>query len=248
MRTSFGLVAALLAVACSASPGDSSEAPDAGSATDAGADAAPAPSFGAISGECGPLAAELDSPQPSERRSRFQLPGLPGADDVALLDDGTRTILDSENAGGSSRYSEAFAFELLSRCVDAELEATENQIEYDPDGDKTDFLIVTEGERIGVSVARVMSFPLEAPYPEDSATPLLSKKLEGIIESSANVVPEQAWRKQILGLVAYGDDHADAVDAALAELPTELLADTVIWTIVTDGDDSFIYCDGPCDQ
>lgn len=45
---------------------------------------------------------------------------------------------------------------------------------------------------------------------------------------------------------AIGSGHADAIETALAGIDPSVVADTIVWVVVADGTDDFIYCDGAC--
>lgn len=248
------LVGVALAGGCGG--GDGGDALPAGKADAALPDGAPVDAggepepFGTITGACGVLDVELTDVAPSTFVSHLSFPRLFDPGDPSDLDrvaPGTRTILTTDNAGGSSRLSEGFVYEVLHRCEAAELTHTESDIEYDPDGAKTDLRVSIADIGIGVSVARAVKYPFGTALPSADAEELVEGKLADILESSANVEPEQAWQKQILGLMAYDQQHADEIRQALDATDAELRADTVVWVIVTDGRDEFIYCDGPCD-
>ena len=84
----------------------------------------------------------------------------------------------------------------------------------------------------------------EDPYPAAQAAGLVTSKLEDILVSSANVVAEDAWSKQILVIMAYADMHAELVEAAWLELVDSqpaTAADTVVYVVVTDGMDTPLY-------
>jgi hypothetical protein len=115
------------------------------------------------------------------------------------------------------------------------------KIEYAQPSPKTDFLATIDGEKIGVSVTRAMSYPLDSPYSVDRAQTLLEDKLTDCLEATASAKPAYAWRKQILAVVAYGPDHADDVATALDSVEAAIKADTIVWIVVTDGADQFIY-------
>jgi hypothetical protein len=202
--------------------------------------------FGAISGQCGVLDDEIGSAAPARLVSRFAFDHLYTEADLDLLTAGGREIIADGNAGGSSLLSEVFAFELLSRCELAALLKTETEIVYDVEGKKTDLLVDIDGAKIGVSVTRAVAFPFDAPYTEAQAEALLDDKLSDILQSTANVSAGDRWTKQILAVLAYGPGHADSLAAAYATLDPGVLADSVVWVIVTDGADDFIYCDGAC--
>jgi hypothetical protein len=228
-------------------------APDAAGDPDGAADAdladaaptVPLPGFGDITGSCGILGeAELTGADPSQFygeitfADRYDDP----EDRPYLTPGGVEMILDG-NAGGSSVYSEVFAYELLARCELAELLKTETEIVYDVEGKKTDLLVAIDGHKIGVSVTRAVTYPFDTPYTLDDATHLIERKLDDILLSTANVSDEDRWEKQILAVLAYDQQHADTVAAAYAGLDDETRADTILLVTVTSGDDLFVYTD-----
>jgi hypothetical protein len=242
-------LALLALVACASggdpAPADPDAAPSEPDAAPAEPDAAPLP-FGQLSGDCGVLDAELTAPEPSLFESAIAFERLFTEADADLLSEGGQEILREGNAGGSSLLSEVFAFELLARCEGAPLLKTETEVEYDAEGAITDLLVQIDDAKIGVSVTRAVGFPFEAPYTAEQARALLDEKLADIVESSANVSDEDRWRKQILAVLAFAPGHAESLATALAEVEPAVRADTIVWVLVTDGADEFIYCDGPC--
>lgn len=233
-----------------------SDAPDAPDAfgdveVDAGADAdsdatasgVPLDGFGAITGTCGILDDELTSPDPSYAVNHIDFDSDPyDAADEALLTDGGREIIADGNAGGSSLYSEVFAYEMLHRCELADLLKTETEVTYDTtDTSITDLLVEIDGYKIGVSVTRAIAYPFDDPYTVQQATDLLTKKLTDIQESSAHVSPADAWQKQILYVIAYAPQHATSLQSAFDQLDASVRADTVVMVTVSDGDDAFLY-------
>ena len=217
---------------------------DAGAELDAALDAAMGP-FGTIAGPCGELDTELTEAAPSYFTNRLDF-GTDAFDDPAerpLLTLGAQEILAEGTAGGSSGLSEAFAYEVLARCEGASLLKSETEIDYvmDWSGSITDMLVTIGGERIGVSVTRAFVFPPTDPYTVDRATSLLTDKLGDVLESSMGVAPADAWAKQILAVVAYGDMHADSIATAWASLDPALRADTIVYVIITDGADMPLY-------
>ncbi len=207
----------------------------------------PLAGFGDITGMCGVLAElELTGAAPAIFRGaidfaddRYDDP----ADRDQLTAGGVEMILDG-NAGGSSVYSEVFAFELLARCELAGLVKTETEIVYDvTDTKRTDLLVEIDGHKIGVSVTRAVTYPFGSPYTMSAATTLLDRKLDDIQISSANVSDADAWDKQILAVLAYDDQHADVAAAAWAALDDATRADTIVIITVTAGDDLFVYTD-----
>lgn len=244
----------LLLLAC----GSGSEAgQDAGLEADAGleVDAAlsfdagpqfPEPGFGAISGDCDVLDDELTQSEPSIIVSAFDFEQGYIDADQDMLTAGGQQILEEGTAGGSSVLSEVFAFEILKRCESARLLKTETTISYDVEGKLTDFLAEIDSLKIGVSVTRAVGFPFDDPYELSQASELLQGKLSDILESTANVSNEDRWQKQILGILAYAPEHAEVLQEAWMSLDAKTRADTVVHIIVTNGDDDFIYCNGPC--
>jgi len=233
--------------------GDAPDAPDAGSPDIGAADAAsldagglPLAGFGDLSGDCDVLDDELTATGPSRFESAIDFAVGFTDEEAGQLTEGGRTMLAEGNAGGSSLYSEVFAFELLARCELAPLVKTETEVKYDQPGAITDLLVSIEGEKIGVSVTRAVGFPFDEPYTVEQAQELLERKLDGILESTAHVSEADRWQKQILAVVAYAPGHAETLAAALDRIDAETRADTIVWILVTDGDDHFIYCDGPC--
>jgi len=206
----------------------------------------PRPGFGALSGMCGVLdEAELTGASPALFTGRidFATDRYDDPGERALLTEGGATIVASKNEGGSSIFSETFAFEILARCELATLVKLEIDIDYDVEGDKTDILVAIDGHPIGVSVTRAVTFPFGMPYQAAAAVELVERKLAGILESSANVTAADAWEKQILAVLAYDDQHAEVFADAWADASAALRADTLLLVFVTDGDDRFIYTD-----
>jgi hypothetical protein len=226
--------------------GPDAEVPDA-EAPDA-ADPVPLAGFGAITGMCGVLAeAELTGAAPllfggdlDFAADRYDDP----ADRAALTAGGLEIILDG-NAGGSSVYSEVFAFEVLARCELATLVASENEIQYvPPDSKKADLLVSIDGHRIGVSVTRAVTFPFDTGvYTMAAATELIERKLDDIQVAQANAIDEDRWDKSMLATLAINAQHAEVFAAAWAAQDEQTRADTIVIVFTTSGDDLFIYTD-----
>lgn len=230
----------LVGLAACSSP-EPAEQPDAGVAHDAALDAAPA--LVEMSGMCGVLdAPELTGPAPALVRATMTF-ARPFDDpaDRPLLTPGGQTLIATPNAGGSSGMSEVFAYEQIARCEMASLFKTETQINYDVIGKITDMLVTIDGTKIGVSVTRVQTYPLGTPYELSAATTLITRKLEDIQESSANVSAADRWEKQVLALLAWDDAAADVMAQAWADVDASVKADTIVVLTTTDGDDAFIY-------
>ena len=205
----------------------------------------PLPGFGEITGACGVLGpAELTGPSPAVFVNHLDLGDDPYDDgDLEFLTAGGQEIWSDGNAGGSSIYSEMFAYEMLQRCELAILLKTEMEVEYQvPDSKITDLLVEIDGLKIGVSVTRAVGWPRDGVWTADQAVVLLEKKLLGIQDSSAAVAPGDAWTKQILHIIAYADQHADMLQTVLAaDIAPEIVGDTIVIVTVSDGDDAFLY-------
>lgn len=212
------------------------------SSTDTGDSSTGTPDgLGVIAGDCGLIdAMELNSPDPFVFTGSIDF-GMVGYD-YDLLTPGGQQIYDEGNLNPGSLYSEIVAYEVLARCEDALLLKTENTIVYNnPMGKKTDLLVELDGLKVGVSVVRAVGFPQDDPYTPAQADTIMTKKLQDILASSANVAPEDKWVKQILSVVAYGPMHLDSVLTAYEALDPMIKADTIIVVTVTNGDDLFIY-------
>jgi hypothetical protein len=206
---------------------------------------APLAGYGAISGACGEI--DLDdivSPSPELLEAVVDFTGLPKFDPSLLTPEG-KAMWDKGNLGGSSEASEVMAFEMLHRCDGAKLLKTETEIVYDTNSKKTDFLVEIDGDKVGVSVVRAMSYPEGSPYPLQTAIDHLKGKLSDILLSSASVSAQDAWKKQILAVLAQSPDHASAIQQAWDGLDAATKADTIVSITVTDGTDQFLYYNGP---
>lgn len=231
-------------VGCSSPSGSIPDAPPGNDASiDVAIDAASA-GFGELSGMCGVLNdPELlgASPLLVQDAMTFARAYVDPAD-RALLTPGGVHLIETPNAGGSSEMSELFAFEQLARCEGASLVKTETEIVYtNIGGKKTDILVEIDGHKIGVSVTRAFAFPIGQPYTEQQATTLLTRKLDDIELSSANVTAADAWEKQILAYQAIDDQAAQTVVGVWNGLDAATKDDTILLVTVTNGDDLFIY-------
>lgn len=211
--------------------------------TDASLDGGSVTGFGTIAGPCGVVLAELSEPSASffVTHLDFMMDGFDDPAERGLLTAGAQEILLEGTAGGSSAVSEAFAFDVLARCEGATLLKTETEIVYDPaDSKKTDILVSIDGQQVGVSVTRAVSFPPETPYTEANAA-FIESKLSDILVSTMNVIAADGWDKQILLIMAYGDMHAASVRTVWDGLDASVRADTIVYVVITDGDDDAIY-------
>jgi hypothetical protein len=263
----FGLLASV-AVACgpdAASPGDggpgdpaassgldaSMEAPPAGQEGGTGGDAG-APEagldddglLGTLSGACGVVKTLLLTAEPSHVDNVLTFTAGETYEKSSLSPE-AQILFDEPNAGGSSVESEVMSFEVLRHCEDAALVKTETQISYGPLGPAgtnaiTDILVSIAGKKVGVSVTRAYK-PKAIGLTDDDVRTLLESKLEGIKQSSARVLPEDRWVKQILHVFAVDKDAADAVARILPTLAAETRADTIVLVTRTEGG-GFVYC------
>jgi len=231
---------------------DASLGADAGGALDAGDAGGIADPIGMISGSCGVLDTELTDASPHWIENTTFFPDGWTIAEAGALSAGAQTILTEGTAGGSSGYSEAFAFEVLHRCEGASLIKTETHIVYSVPmpGSITDILVDIMGERIGVSVTRAVTVTgmcMRADtFTATQATDLLTRKLSGINESSMLVAAEDRWTKQILFVFADTAAHAAALMTAWSTLDATLRADTILYVSVSEEMDSFIYFEDRC--
>lgn len=245
---SAAFAAVLLAAACGGSPEPAApDAPggddvDAAVDVDGSPDAAPA-GFGTLGGMCGVLAQmDLtgDAPQLFRASLTFER-AFVDPDDRPLLTEGGQRIRSSPNAGGSSIFSETFAYEELDRCEGARLLKTENEVVYTMDGKKTDLMVEIQGTKLGVSVVRTFGYPLGTPYTLDQATTLIGRKLRDINASTMLVSEADRWEKQFLAVLAWDDATVETVYEAWQGLDAATRADTQVVVVATHGEDVFIY-------
>jgi len=263
-RSGLALLSLLAALACDApAPGDAGRDAavprDAGAPADAsvedashdaGADALSIEPAGTITGTCGVLDDEVTdgSPWLFENVITFDEPWTSA--DTDRISEGAREILMDGTAGGSSGYSEAFAFEVLHRCEGAVHLKSETEIVYDAPGSITDILVEIDGHKVGVSVTRAVTVTgpctRAGTYDEADAEELLMDKLSGILESTMNVSDEDRWVKQILFVFADTPAHAATLRTVWERLDPALRADTILYVSVSEGMDAFIYFQDRC--
>jgi len=152
----------------------------------------------------------------------------------ALLGEDACRMLNEPNAGGASRVSEALSIEILSRAFQFNLKQTELEIKYWPAaGAITDFSVTTPDEvTCGVSVTRALCAP-GTTFGVEQASALLTKKLSGVLQSTANACGE--WTKQVLHIWAPTAGSAEALEEAYDALPQMLRADTVVFVTLCTG-------------
>jgi hypothetical protein len=203
----------------------------------------PLAGFGTLTGMCGVLAAmDFTTASPELLRDTFTFDrAYVDPADRPLLTEGGRRLAEVPNAGGSSQLSEVFAFEQLARCELATLVKTETEIIYDQTGKITDFEVLVDGHKVGVSVTRAMTYPFGSTYTLDMANTLIERKLSDILLSSANVSAQDRWDKQILSILAWDDQAADTMAQAWMMQSASVQADTIVVISSTGGEDLFIY-------
>ena len=196
-------------------------------------DVAPGGAFGPIDGACGTVTAELASATPTFLETTWHL--TPATLDPATLRPGAKARFDGENAGGSSKCSEVMSVQLLYECEGATLWKREIDVVYDAEGSITDWVADFAGTHVGVSVTRAYKGPQGKTFTAEDATTLLTKKLAGINESTANVSAADAWVKQILHVWTLQPEWVPVLRSAWEGLDATLRADTVILVTVEDG-------------
>ncbi|MBN2722462.1 MAG: hypothetical protein JXR95_00155 [Deltaproteobacteria bacterium] len=203
----------------------------------------PLDGFGLITGECGILdIVDIQSATPLLVYNTIDFSDDPyDESDFDYLTVGGQTIATTENAGGSSIWSEVFAYEILARCELATLLKTETEIIYDIEGKITDILVEVDGLKVGVSVTRAMTWPRENEMDPVAAQDLLEGKLDGILQSTENVSSEDAWSKQILSVLTDRQEHISVLQQAWNSIDESIRANTIIVFTVTEGSDDFIY-------
>lgn len=227
-------------------------ASDAGSDAPSTADAWSEPTVFATTGTCGVLDTELTDAEPHWIQNSATFPDGWNISRVMELSSGAQQILSEGTAGGSSGYSEAFAFEMLERCEGASLVASETMIRYSVGmpGSITDILVQIDGMKVGVSVSRAVTVTGMCTrgdtYALSEATRILENKLNGIRESSMLVHPDYRWVKQILFIYADTEAHATVLRAAWDALDPEVRADTVMYVSVSEELDAFLYFETRC--
>ena len=216
------------------------------------ADAWSVPTVFATTGTCDVLDTELTDMDPHWIQNTATFPDGWSVARAMELSSGAQQILSEGTAGGSSGYSEAFAFEMLHRCEGASLVASETMIRYSVPmpGSITDILVRIDGMKVGVSVTRAVTVTgmctRGSMYAIDEARRVLTNKLNGIRVSSMLVVPEDRWVKQILFVYADTEAHATVLRAAWDALDAEVRADSVLYVSVSEELDAFIYFETRC--
>lgn len=97
----------------------------------------------------------------------------------------------SATSGNKCAFSEFLSFDVLSATWGAKLVRAECEIIYlNPNGKKTDMIVLVRDALIAVSVTRAMHMRSpdgNIPFDRERARYLLNKKITGIVESNTNV-------------------------------------------------------------
>lgn len=261
-RVDRGLAALLIVAACGCGSGspevadsgavdtavdvelDSGPSDAARDGADDGGTTVPLAGFGAISGECGVITtADLTSASPRLVQGSLDFGATAyAAAHLGELSEGGQHMIADDNLGGSSLLSEVFAYEVLYRCELATLLKTEKEIGYADGGTKkTDILVMIDGMKVGVSVVRAYVYPGTTPLDVTAAAAKLADKLSDIVLSTQYAAPEDAWVKQILSVIAYGEGDAAAIATAWDGLDAQIKGDTIVVVTRTDGADAPLY-------
>ncbi|KAG2378628.1 hypothetical protein C9374_008267 [Naegleria lovaniensis] len=154
---------------------------------------------------------------------------------------GSKRVCEEENAGGCSVFSEVMSCEIITRLFDAALIKTEMEIAYIHDGSKkTDFLMVINGKKVGISVTRAFKYkrPTEqdngmfAEFTIEDGIHLLKKKLGGIIWANQNVQKQDHWEKHILHIFVPNTQVANVLKQAYKTMNHKYKTNTIV--IVTE--------------
>lgn len=152
------------------------------------------------------------------------------------LSKGAKRMSTCPNAGGSSEKSEILSFELLRRCFGADLQKTEMEVQYFPEGGSiTDYTCMMFSTKVGVSVTRAMKY--QGDFTVEDAQRLLNKKLSGVLRSSKNTM--EKWSKQILHVWATSVAVSVLIAEAYNLIPKDLKSNTVVLVTVTENNEVF---------
>ncbi len=229
-----------LLLACTVAPQTQDSGADDSGAQDTGTRFEPLDGHGTLSGDCNALDdGEWDSDSPFSFRNTLDL--LEGFEDEELLEQ-SQIILSEGNLNSGSLYSEIFAFEAMARCEAASLLKTEGKVDYsDPNGKKTDMLLLVDGRQVGLSVARGFTYPMGTEMTAEKADELLEKKLGDLPLSQANGAGGDIWERSILHIIAVDSQHGDEIEAAWERMDSSIKMDFGLMITVTDGADDALY-------
>jgi len=195
--------------------------------------------YGFIVGTCGTLFTALNSTKPAFLTNTYAFDKSAAFDD-SKLSKGAKKRFDGANAGGSSKCSEVMSMQLFFDCEKATVHKTETEIKYDKQGSITDYMLDYKGTKLGVSVTRAYKGPMGQTYTLADATKLLTKKLNGIVESTGNVSAADKWSRQVLHVWTLRSDWIALLQAAWKALPVATQADTIVVVTVETGTDLIV--------
>jgi len=157
--------------------------------------------------------------------------------EVIPMSEGGQRIFDTPNAGGNSVASEVMSFEVLRTLYNAKLLRTEMEIDYEFANWKiTDYSVKINDQNIGVSVARAMKFGSD--FDLEDARRILTKKLNGVIDSTKNACGQDKWKKQILHLWAQHKYIVDVLrECYETVIPEDLKSNTMVIVTVCENCD-----------
>eukprot|EP01060_Flectonema_neradi_P024721 TRINITY_DN33603_c0_g1_i1.p1 TRINITY_DN33603_c0_g1~~TRINITY_DN33603_c0_g1_i1.p1 ORF type:complete len:269 (+),score=38.58 TRINITY_DN33603_c0_g1_i1:477-1283(+) len=145
-------------------------------------------------------------------------------------------LYDTPNAGGASVNSEVMSIEVLQRVFNATLEATEMEVSYwPPNGPITDYVCKVDETTFGVSVTRAFHYRGDQFFTEDDADTLLKKKLQGVINSTKNVL-FPGFAKQVLHVWCQSKKVCNIVKRQYKRLNSSLRANTIVLLSVCSAD------------
>lgn len=201
--------------------------------------------LGTLSGDCSGLLGAIKA----SGSIQIEIPWSFGSTDKferARLSPGGQRVFDAPNAGGSSKESEVMTFELLHACAGAELLKTEKEIAYGapPDGSPatiTDMSVLIASDKIGANPKRVFK-PEPFTMTDAEVSAQLTKDFQSINGSTARVLPEDKWVKQVLHVWVPNAFYYDAVKRVLPTIDATLKSNTVVLITRTTGG-GFLYCD-----
>lgn len=122
---------------------------------------------------------------------------------------------------------------------------TEMEISYWPQGGSImDFSMELAGVKVGVSVTRAFKYVKGAPLgvmTEEEATHLLTKKLEGVNNSTRLAMDK--WSRQVLFVWTPTEEIADTMRKAWTQLDDSVKGTTLVLLVVAN-DADFIFLNG----
>jgi len=193
----------------------------------AAGDQSTTPAFGIISGSCGELATHFAQAAPTLLVNTYEFDQFDSFDS-SLLGAGAAKRYDQDNQGGSSLCSEVMSIQLLDECDGATLFKMETEVDYAALGSIADYIANLNEDRVGVSVTRAYKGPMGDTYTSDDATTLLTKKLNGLHEASANVSSADAWDHSLLHVWTLRADWVPILTGAWDALPSEVKGESIV--------------------